>query len=36
MKIHWLVHYLLYGNAADIHFEDESSVLSEPASDDKH
>jgi len=35
-NIHWLVLYLLRGNAAYIHFEDQSSLLSEPASDDEH
>jgi len=35
-NIHWLVHYLLCGNAAHIHLEDQSSLLSEPASDDEH
>jgi hypothetical protein len=31
-----LVHYLLCGNAANIHFEDQSSELSDPATDDEH
>jgi len=36
MEIHCLVHYWLCGNAADIHFADDSSLLSEPDSDDEH
>jgi len=35
-NIHWLVHYLLCGNAADIHFADDSSLLSKQASEDEH
>jgi hypothetical protein len=35
MPIHWLVHYLLCGNEADIHFADDSSLLSEPDSEDE-
>jgi hypothetical protein len=30
------MHYLLCGNAADDHFEDQSSLLSEPATDEEH
>jgi len=33
-NIHWLVHYLLCGNAADIHFADIYCLLSEPDSED--
>jgi len=36
MNIHWLVHCLLHGNAADIHFADDSSQLSEPDIEDEH
>ena len=36
MNIHWSVHSLLCGNAAAIHFADESGLLSEPASSDEH
>jgi len=35
-NIHWLVCYLLHGNAADIHFADDSSQLSEPDSEYEH
>jgi len=35
MTIHWLVHYLLHGNAANIHVGDECSHLSEPDSQDE-
>jgi len=35
-NIHWVVYYLLCGNAADIHFEHWSSRLSNPGSDDEH
>jgi len=35
-NIHRSVHYLLCGNAANIHFEEQSSMLSKPASDDEH
>jgi len=34
--MHWLVHYPLRGDAADIHFADNSSQLSEPDSEDEH
>jgi len=30
-----LVHYLLRGNAADVHFEAKSSELRDPATDDE-
>jgi len=36
LHIHWLVHYLPRGNAADIHFGDDSSQLREPCSEDEH
>ena len=36
MNIHWSVHYLLRGNAAGIHFADDSSLLSDPDSEDVH
>jgi len=35
-NIHWLVNYLVCGYAANIHFEDQSSLWREPASDDEH
>jgi len=34
-NIHWLVHYLLCGDAATIHYADESSLLSEHACGDE-
>jgi len=36
MNIHRWVHYLLCGNAATIYFDNQSSLLHEPASDDEH
>ena len=35
-NIHWVVHYLLRSNAADIHFADDSSQLRELDSEDEH
>jgi hypothetical protein len=35
-NIQWLVHYLQGGNAADIHFEDNNSLLCTPYSADEH
>jgi len=35
-NIHRLVQYLLQGNAANIHFADKSSLLSEPDIEDEH
>jgi hypothetical protein len=32
----WLVHYLLCGNVAKIQFEDKSSGLRDPVTDDEH
>jgi len=34
--MHLLVHYLLCGNAADVHFADESSQLSKPEREEEH
>jgi len=36
MNIHWLVHYLPHGNTDNIHFADDSSRLTETASENKH
>jgi len=36
MNIHWLVHNPLHGDAAEIYFAGESSLLSEPDSVDEH
>ena len=36
MSIHRLVHYLLRGNAADIHDVDKSSILSKPDGHDQN
>jgi len=33
---HWLVHYLLHGNAANIHFADQSCLFNEPDSWEQH
>jgi len=35
-NIHWLVHYWLGGNGADMHLADKSSLLTEPESEDEH
>ena len=34
--MHWFVHYLLCGIAANIDFEDQSSLLIKPGSENEH